>query len=154
MNWLDLFSNYKFLNRSKKASHLLLEILKNKWKLKKDDIDIVVMYHSFTYKENNHFKKKESFMKIEGKNNLETAMSKTVGLPIALLIELIIKKNHEFKGVILPFDEIILRSTVLLGSGEPPFPAHTPLIPSDNPARLLPIRVLSPKSTAFPTVAI
>ena len=36
-------------------------------------------------------------MKIEGKNNLETAMSKTVGLPIALLIELIIKKNHEFK---------------------------------------------------------
>lgn len=107
LNWLDLFSNYKLLNRSKKASHLLLEILKNKWKLKKDDIDIVVMYHSFTYKENNHFKKKESFMKIEGKNNLETAMSKTVGLPIALLIELIIKKNHEFKGVILPFDEII-----------------------------------------------
>ena len=92
MNWLDLFSNYKLLNRSKKASHLLLEILKNKWKLKKDDIDIVVMYHSFIYKENNHFKKKESFMKIEGKNNLETAMSKTVGLPIALLIELIIKK--------------------------------------------------------------
>ena len=107
LNWLDLFSNYKLLNRSKKASHLLLEILKNKWKLKKDDIDIVVMYHSFIYKENNHFKKKESFMKIEGKNNLETAMSKTVGLPIALLIELIIKKNHEFKGVILPFDEII-----------------------------------------------
>ena len=84
-----------------------MNILKNKWKLKKDDIDIVVMYHSFIYKENNHFKKKESFMKIEGKNNLETAMSKTVGLPIALLIELIIKNNHEFKGVILPFDEII-----------------------------------------------
>ena len=107
LNWLGLFSNYKLLNRSKKASHLLMEILKNRWKLKKDDIDIVVMYHSFIYKENNHFKKKESFMKIEGKNNLETAMSKTVGLPIALLIELIIKKNLEFKGVFLPFDEII-----------------------------------------------
>ena len=107
LKWLGLFSNYKLLNRSKKASHLLMEILKNRWKLKKDDIDIVVMYHSFIYKENNHFKRKESFMKIEGKNNLETAMSKTVGLPIALLIELIIKKNHEFKGVILPFDEII-----------------------------------------------
>ena len=107
LKWLGLFSNYKLLNRSKKASHLLMEILKNRWKLKKDDIDIVVMYHSFIYKENNHFKKKESFMKIEGKNNLETAMSKTVGLPIALLIELIIKKNLEFKGVFLPFDEII-----------------------------------------------
>ena len=46
-------------------------------------------------------------MKIEGKNNLETAMSKTVGLPIALLIELIIKKNLEFNGVFLPFDENI-----------------------------------------------
>ena len=54
-----------------------------------------------------HQKKKESFMKIQGKNNLETAMSKTVGLPIALLIELLIKKNHDFRGVILPFDEII-----------------------------------------------
>ena len=107
LNWLGLFSNYKLLNRSKKASHLLMEILKNRWKLKKDDIDIVVMYHSFIYKENNHFKRKESFMKIEGKNNLETAMSKTVGLPIALLIELIIKKNLEFKGVFLPFDEFI-----------------------------------------------
>ena len=107
LKWLGLFSNYKLLNRSKKASHLLMEILKNRWKLKKDDIDIVVMYHSFIYKENNHFKKKESFMKIEGKNNLETAMSKTVGLPIALLIELIIKKNLEFKGVFLPFDDII-----------------------------------------------
>ena len=107
LNWLELFSNHKLLNKSKKASHLLLQILKNKWKLKKEDIDMVVMYHSFIYKENNHFKKKESFMKIEGKNNLETAMSKTVGLPIALLIELIIKKNLEFKGVFLPFDEII-----------------------------------------------
>ena len=107
LKWLGLFSNYKLLNRSKKASHLLMEILKNRWKLKKDDIDIVVMYHSFIYKENNHFKRKESFMKIDGKNNLETAMSKTVGLPIALLIELIIKKNLEFKGVFLPFDEII-----------------------------------------------
>ena len=107
LKWLGLFSNYKLLNRSKKASHLLMEILKNRWKLKKDDIDIVVMYHSFIYKENNNFKRKESFMKIEGKNNLETAMSKTVGLPIALLIELIIKKNLEFKGVFLPFDEII-----------------------------------------------
>ena len=46
-------------------------------------------------------------MKIEGKNNSETAMSKTVGLPIALLIELIIKKNLEFNGVFLPFDENI-----------------------------------------------
>ena len=66
LNWLDLFSNYKLLNRSKKASHLLLEILKNKWKLKKDDIDIVVMYHSFIYKENNHFKKERIFYEDRG----------------------------------------------------------------------------------------
>ena len=107
LNWLELFSENKLLKKSKKASHLLLEILNNKWKLKKDDIDMIVMYHSLIYKENNHFKKKESFMKIEGKNDLETAMSKTVGLPIALLIELIIIKNLKFKGLLLPFDEAI-----------------------------------------------
>jgi hypothetical protein len=34
-------------------------------------------------------------------------MSKTVGLPIALLIEIIITNNLKFKGVLLPFDKII-----------------------------------------------
>jgi saccharopine dehydrogenase-like NADP-dependent oxidoreductase len=46
-------------------------------------------------------------MRLEGTNNFDTAMSKTVGLPIALLIEIIITNNLKFKGVLLPFDKII-----------------------------------------------
>ena len=65
------------------------------------------MYHSFVYREKNNLKKLESFMRLEGTNNFDTAMSKTVGLPIALLIEIIITNNLKFKGVLLPFDKII-----------------------------------------------
>ena len=44
-------------------------------------------------------------MSLEGISNYDTAMSKTVGLPIALLIETIIIKNLKFKGVLLPFEK-------------------------------------------------
>ena len=107
LSWSNFFSKQTISSINKKHSEILLEILKDKWSLEKHDIDLVVMYHSFIYKEKNNLKKLESFMRLEGTNNFNTAMSKTVGLPIALLIETIITNNLKFKGVLLPFDKII-----------------------------------------------
>ena len=90
LSWSNFFSKQTISSINKKHSEILLEILKDKWSLEKHDIDLVVMYHSFIYKEKNNLKKLESFMRLEGTNNFNTAMSKTVGLPIALLIETII----------------------------------------------------------------
>ncbi len=107
LSWSNFFSKQTVSSTNKKHSEILLEILKDKWSLEKHDIDLVVMYHSFIYREKNNLKKLESFMRLEGTNNFDTAMSKTVGLPIALLIEIIITNNLKFKGVLLPFDKII-----------------------------------------------
>ena len=44
---------------------------------------------------------------IEGEDNVYTAMSKTVGLPIAVLIEHIIKNRIQKKAIHLPFSKDI-----------------------------------------------
>ena len=65
------------------------------------------MCHSFIFKKNNNLKKLTSFLKVEGEDNIYTAMSKTVGMPIALLIEQIIIKKYKKPGIHLPFDQEI-----------------------------------------------
>ena len=48
-----------------------------------------------------------SYLKIEGEDNIYTAMSKTVGLPIVALIEYLISTNFNQSGIHLPFDKKI-----------------------------------------------
>tara|TARA_B100000579_G_scaffold437942_1_gene470132 strand:+ start:3682 stop:5004 length:1323 start_codon:yes stop_codon:yes gene_type:complete len=107
LKWSGFFSN-KILRLDKGfASDFLLEILNDKWRLESTDIDLIIMCHSFIFKKNNNLKKLTSFLKVEGEDNINTAMSKTVGMPIALLIEQIIIKKYKKPGIHLPFDQEI-----------------------------------------------
>jgi saccharopine dehydrogenase-like NADP-dependent oxidoreductase len=93
--------------KKSKCSEILLHILKDKWTLHKNDIDLIAMYHSFIYEEDNKEKKIISYLKLEGEDSIYTAMAKTVGLPIAILIEHIIISNKKFRGINLPFNRDI-----------------------------------------------
>ena len=77
------------------------------------------MSHSFIFRRNNILKKMESFLEVEGDDNLNTAMAKTVGMPIALLVEYIINNNFRSPGIHLPFEkniyEFILKKMDSLG---------------------------------------
>ena len=105
---LGLFSDKK-VNGSlfESNNEILLDIMKDKWTTDKNDIDLIVMYHSIIYEINKKERKIISYLNIEGNDNIYTAMSKTVGLPIAILIEEIIKNNKLYKGIHLPFDSEI-----------------------------------------------
>ena len=105
LEWSGFFSNKKIQESNSNPSKILLNILKDKWTLVEDDIDLIVMYHSFIIQEDYKEKKIISFLSVEGEDSTYTAMSKTVGLPIALLIEYIIQSNKTFLGINLPFDE-------------------------------------------------
>ena len=48
-----------------------------------------------------------SYVKVRGENKIKTAMAKTVGLPIAILVEYIIESGLQIKGINLPFDKKI-----------------------------------------------
>ncbi len=109
LEWSGFFSDKKLKLKRGKFSDFLLLILKDKWTLDNDDIDEIVMVHTFIFKIDQVVKKLRSFLKIEGEDKTYTAMSKTVGLPIAVLIEHIINTNYNKSGIHLPFKKNIYK---------------------------------------------
>ena len=107
LEWSGFFSDKKFKIEKGNFSDFLLAILKDKWTLGDDDIDEIVMVHTFIFKTDKNLKKLTSFLKIEGEDKTYTAMSKTVGLPIAVLVEHIINVNFNISGIHLPFNKNI-----------------------------------------------
>jgi len=88
-------------------AEILEEILRDAWKLEKKDRDMIIMYHEFKYRHGNKIKKTTSTMVCIGDNKEFTAMSKTVGLPLAIASILILNKKINIKGIIRPIHQEI-----------------------------------------------
>ena len=88
-------------------AEILEEILKDAWKLEKNDRDMIIMYHEFKHKHANEIKKTTSTMVCIGDNKEFTAMSKTVGLPLAIASILILNKKINIKGITRPVHQQI-----------------------------------------------
>ena len=101
MNYLDLFDKHYTDNSSSPYKHLY-NVLIDKWKLSKNDIDMIVMQHIFDYKINKINKTLKLSMIVKGDNDFETAMAKTVGLPVFFATRLILKNKINIKGVRIP----------------------------------------------------
>jgi len=107
LQWIGMFSDEKISLKSGTPAEILLHILIKKWTLNKNELDLIVMYHTFKYVDNKTTKMLTSYLKVKGESKIKTAMAKTVGLPIALFVELIIENNMKFKGINLPFSKEI-----------------------------------------------
>ena len=105
--WIGMFSDEKVSLKSGTSAEILLHIISKKWTLNEGELDLIVMYHTFKYVENKTMKMLISYLKVKGESKVKTAMAKTVGLPIALLVEHIIENNLKFKGINLPFSKEI-----------------------------------------------
>lgn len=81
---------------------VLERILVDKWKLEESDRDEVIMYHSIQYIMNERWYKMSSVMKLVGEGNGRTAMAKSVGLTLALGVELLINNEIAQRGVVVP----------------------------------------------------
>ena len=68
---------------------------------------MIIMYHEFKYRNGNKIKKTTSTMVCIGDNKKFTAMSKTVGLPLAIASILILNKQIKIKGIIRPIHQQI-----------------------------------------------
>lgn len=84
------------------AADILQHMLMKKWKLGNHDRDEVVMYHRIGYLLNNEPKTLHSVMKLAGKDQVRTAMAATVGLPLAMGVELILTGKMAERGVVVP----------------------------------------------------
>ena len=71
-------------------------------KMEEEDKDMIVMQHQFHYQLNGEEKCFHSSLVLEGKDQIHTAMSMTVGLPLAIATKLILQQKIKLSGVQIP----------------------------------------------------
>ena len=101
--WLGIFENDETFGVSNASPAQLLEIiLKKKWSLDQGDKDMLVMFHEFVSELNGKREKITSSMVNIGEDQTYTAMSNTVGLPVAICAKMMLTGKIQLKGVHLP----------------------------------------------------
>ena len=119
LRWLGIFDNEKVGLDEGTPAQILEHILKKKWTLNENDLDMVVMWHKFEYFEDEKLKVINSYLISTGEDEDRTGMAKTVGLPLGIAAKLILDKKISSKGVQIPtikaFYEPILKELKLCG---------------------------------------
>ena len=101
--WLGIFDNDQPIGlKNASPAQLLEKILVDKWVLEENDKDMLVMYHDFEYSISGTKHKIISSMVNIGENQVFTAMSNTVGLPVAICGKMILNGTLTLKGVQIP----------------------------------------------------
>lgn len=100
--WLGIFEKTKIGLANATPAQILEHILQQKWNLKPDDKDMIIMWHKFTYLLNGEENIHSTYLTVKGEDVDHTAMAKTVGLPLAMGIRLILENKIPQKGVLLP----------------------------------------------------
>ena len=100
---LDIFNKTKKIGLKKATpAQALQRILEDKWTLDPKDKDMIVMYHKFGYEVDGKRKQIDATMVNIGENQIETAMARTVGLPVAMATLRILNGEITTPGVQLP----------------------------------------------------
>jgi saccharopine dehydrogenase-like NADP-dependent oxidoreductase len=102
LRWSGLFSTEKIGLTEGSPAQLLEHILNKKWKLAKGDKDFIVMWHRFGYELNGERKTMTSNLTVAGENEVETAMARTVGLPLGIAAKLLMEGKIKQRGVVIP----------------------------------------------------
>jgi saccharopine dehydrogenase (NAD+, L-glutamate forming) len=102
LEWLGLFERKPVGVKNLTPAKILQHLLQEKWKLEPEDKDMIVMQHQFEYLLEGQRKRIVSSMVVTGKDNHETAMSMTVGLPVGIAVKLILQGKIYSTGVRIP----------------------------------------------------
>ena len=129
LTFLGLF-DLQNIEKGVKVSQVLLNQVVDKLRMFPSDKDEIIMHHEFTYSKDNKDHIKLSTLKMLGKNELETAMSTTVSLPIYIYIMGLVNKEIILeKGIHLPLKyELVDYLMVRLEENGVKFEEHTYMI--------------------------
>jgi saccharopine dehydrogenase (NADP+, L-glutamate forming) len=115
LQWLGFFEQKLLPKTEGSPAQLLQAILEEQWALQPADRDLIVMQHQFEIQTQIGIKKVISSLVVEGQDGLYTAMAKTVGLPLAIAVDLFLKGEISLRGLQLPvFPELYLPILVAL----------------------------------------
>jgi saccharopine dehydrogenase-like NADP-dependent oxidoreductase len=102
LRWLGIFEEKKIGVPGLSPARVLQKILEEKWRLDPGDKDMIVMQHQFDFILEGVHRKRNATMVYIGQDTRQTAMSMTVGLPLALTARLILEGRYSLTGVQLP----------------------------------------------------
>ena len=102
LQWLGLFESMPLPITDGTPAQLLQAILEMHWSLQPADRDLIVMQHQFDIQTQAGIKKVISSLVEEGQDGVYTAMAKTVGLPLAIAVDLFLKGEISLRGLQLP----------------------------------------------------
>lgn len=100
--WLGLFEENELPLRKGSPAAIFQVILEEKWKLQSADKDMIVMQHLFEIETPQGIKKLTSSLVCKGENQTYTAMAKTVGLPLAMAVDLFLDGKIKVRGLHTP----------------------------------------------------
>ena len=102
LRWLGLFKDKKIKLKNATPAQILQKLLMKRWKLDIDDKDMIVMQHKFEYIIDDRKKRIISSIVVKGRNNVHTAMSITVGMPVAIAMKMVLTGKIKKTGVHIP----------------------------------------------------
>ncbi len=103
MRWLGIFDHIQIQKPKATPAVILHDLLIEKWKLDENDKDMIVMIHLFDYELNGQMHRRQSTMVMKGKDRDNTAISATVGFPMAIMVKLILTgKVSHLSGIHMP----------------------------------------------------
>ena len=104
--WLGLFDEASGpATPSGTPAQIIEALVTDKWVLRPEDRDMIVMWHRFDYEVDGVRKARTSSLSLEGKDSVFTAMSDTVGLPMALAVKPLMAGTFGTKGVDVPMSK-------------------------------------------------
>jgi saccharopine dehydrogenase-like NADP-dependent oxidoreductase len=107
LRWLGIFEEKLIGVPGLTPARILQKILEKKWSLDPGDKDMIVMQHQFDFMRNSDHIKRYATMVFIGKDSDQTAMSMTVGLPLAMVAKQILTGQYREPGVQLPISPAI-----------------------------------------------
>jgi saccharopine dehydrogenase-like NADP-dependent oxidoreductase len=107
LSWSGLFSNENIGLKKGTPAQILEHILNKKWKLSEGDKDFIVMWHRFGYTKDGAERKIQSYMTVKGDDEVQTAMAKTVGLPLGIACKLLLEGKIKDRGIVIPITQEI-----------------------------------------------
>jgi len=119
LRWSGLFTSDRIGIHQGTPAQILEHILSKKWKLNAGDKDFIVMWHRFVYEKDGQSKEIKAQLAVTGTDEINTAMAKTVGLPLGIAARLLLEGRITSRGVVIPvtseFYEPILQALQGLG---------------------------------------
>ncbi|MEE4197515.1 MAG: saccharopine dehydrogenase C-terminal domain-containing protein [Bacteroidales bacterium] len=100
--WLGIFEDQKIDVANATPAQILQKLLEEKWALGENDKDMIAMQHQFDYTLNGKNKRIKSSLVVMGQDQVHTAMSITVGIPVAIATKLLLTGVIDRRGVVVP----------------------------------------------------